>query len=144
MRDGCCDVVLAVNVQVLEFYSYGDISKSEQIAEQALELQDTFDNAMATIKGFNRREEIFGISATDHDTLTNIIRDFAPFFQLWTMVSEFDTARGQWLTGPFNHLNASEISSTMERWWRDCIALLKKFKVGRSVDRGSSRVRAVL
>lgn len=41
--------------QVLEFFTYGDISKSEQIAEQAHELQDTFKQALATVKAYNRR-----------------------------------------------------------------------------------------
>ncbi len=158
--------------KVLEFYSYGDITKSEHIAEQALELQDTFDQALRTVKGFNqrcvhvrwrvpsmtqqlappaqrhsscmrlrclwspcvagsaRREEIFGRPVTEHDALSNIIKDFAPFFQLWTMVSEFDTAKQQWLAGPFGQLNAKEIASSVEQWWRDCGNLIKKFRVG--------------
>jgi hypothetical protein len=46
---------LCLPAQVLAFYSYGDVSKSEQIAEEAMTLQDTFDNAIKTVKEFNKR-----------------------------------------------------------------------------------------
>jgi hypothetical protein len=82
------------------------------------------------VKAYNKREEVFGLPLTDDVALKNVIADFAPFFQLWTTVSEFDTAKQHWLSGQFSQLVASEISESMERWWLDCNALLKKFKVG--------------
>lgn len=75
------------------------------------------------------REEVFALPLTDDAAIKNVINDFAPFYQLWTTVSEFDTAKQHWLSGLFSHLKASEITESMERWWIDCSNLTKKFKV---------------
>ncbi len=75
------------------------------------------------------REEVFALPLTDDAAIKNVINDFAPFYQLWTTVSEFDTAKQHWLSGLFIQLKAAEITESMERWWFDCSNLMKKFKV---------------
>ena len=66
---------------------------------------------------------------SEYDVLNSAIRDFAPFHRLWTMCSEFEIAKNRWLTGPFSALDASQVISTVEAWWKDCLQLQKKFKV---------------
>lgn len=79
---------------------------------------------------FFRRETIFGLVPSEYEVLSQAIRDFSPYFRLWTMSSEFELARAKWLTGPFSALDAATVITTMETWWKDCLQLQKKFKVG--------------
>jgi dynein heavy chain len=71
---------------------------------------------------------ILGQPVTEYPTVEHLMRDFAPFHRLWTIVSNFDTARQRWLDGPFKLLDAVEVATTVEGWWKECLNLIKRFK----------------
>ena len=66
-------------------------------------------DAKARAADFNARDAVFGFPPTEYALLDELLADFAPYFQLWTMCSDFSQKTLSWLQGPLLDLDAAEI-----------------------------------
>jgi dynein heavy chain len=69
---------------------------------------------------------VFGFPATEYAVLDILSLDFEPFYQLWTMLADFEESRAMWLNGPFADLDAPAVESTVNEWWRASYRLSKQ------------------
>lgn len=76
-------------------------------------------------KLFNSREAVFNFPPTEYSFLTKLERDFAPYYKLWTMCSEFNQSRQEWLNGSFLELKGNAIEALITEWWKTSDKLSK-------------------
>jgi hypothetical protein len=100
----------------------------DRTCENAQQLQDRLDAAVARVTDFNTREKIVGMGESGYDKLKDYCEDFLPFYQLWSIVGDFEANRERWLTGTLTSLNASEIAGQVTQWLTEVVRLQKIFK----------------
>jgi dynein heavy chain len=113
--------------QVAAFKGYGDATKVQKFAEEANGLFDSLMQAQATAKDFNARDKVFGFPPTEYALLDQMEEDFDPFYKLWNMVADFNQCKVDWLTGSFLGLDAPNIESQVQDWFRTSYKMSKNF-----------------
>jgi dynein heavy chain, axonemal len=68
---------------------------------------------------------VFNFPPTEYSILTKLETDFAPYYILWTMSSEFNQSRQAWLIGSFLELKGDEIDALVTEWWKTSYELSK-------------------
>ncbi|KAJ0395885.1 hypothetical protein P43SY_002016 [Pythium insidiosum] len=107
------------------FRLYGEIDQTEKYVELAVNLFDALQDAKAKAQDFNAREAVFNFPPTEYALLGKLEADFAPYYKLWTMCSEFNQSRQTWLNGPFLELRGNEIEALVTDWWKTSYKLSK-------------------
>ncbi|TMW61529.1 hypothetical protein Poli38472_012720 [Pythium oligandrum] len=111
--------------EVQAFKLYGEIEQTEKYVELAVNLFDALHDAKAKAADFNAREAVFNFPPTEYSILNKLEADFAPYYKLWTMCSEFNQSRQAWLNGPFLELKGGEIEALVTEWWKTSYKLSK-------------------
>ncbi|KAE8911583.1 Dynein heavy chain 7, axonemal [Phytophthora fragariae] len=111
---------------VQAFTRYGEVEHTDKYVELAITLFDALQDARAKALDFNAREAVFGFPPTEYTPLLGKLEsDFAPYYKLWTMSSEFHASRQAWLNGPFLELKGGAIESLVTEWWKASYKLSK-------------------
>ncbi|KAG7377648.1 hypothetical protein PHYPSEUDO_011184 [Phytophthora pseudosyringae] len=111
---------------VQAFTRYGEVEHTDKYVELAVTLFDALQDARAKAHDFNAREAVFGFPPTEYTPLlTKLESDFAPYYKLWTMSSEFHASRQTWLNGSFLELKGGTIESLVTEWWKASYKLSK-------------------
>ncbi|KAG6956166.1 hypothetical protein JG687_00010768, partial [Phytophthora cactorum] len=112
--------------EVQAFTRYGEVEHTDKYVELAVTLFDALQDARAKAQDFNSREAVFGFPPTEYTPLlTKLEGDFAPYYKLWTMSSEFHASRQTWLNGPFLELKGGAIETLVTEWWKASYKLSK-------------------
>lgn len=91
--------------EVQGFTRYGEVEQTDKYVELAITLFDALQNARAKAQDFNAREAVFSFPPTEYTPLLlKLEGDFAPYYKLWTMSSEFHASRQTWLNRSFLEL----------------------------------------
>ena len=110
--------------KIQQFAEYEENDNNYDLVQK---LESDLNNAMEQMNSFNQRETLFELQLSDKTELQNMIDDFAPFNNLWTNVNSFKYGLQSWMNEKKIHeLNASSISSDVDRWLRECFMLNKK------------------
>ncbi|KAG6609730.1 Axonemal dynein heavy chain [Phytophthora cinnamomi] len=111
---------------VQAFTRYGEVEHTDKYVELAITLFDALQDARAKALDFNAREAVFGFPPTEYTPLLGKLEsDFAPYYKLWTMSSEFHASRQAWLNGPFLELKGGTIEGLVTEWWKASYKLSK-------------------
>ncbi|KAF4028545.1 Dynein heavy chain [Phytophthora infestans] len=111
---------------VRAFTRYGEVEHTDKYVEQAVTLFDALQDARAKAQDFNAREAVFGFPPTEYTPLlAKLEGDFAPYYKLWTMSSEFHSSRQTWLNGSFLELKGGAIEALVTEWWKASYKLSK-------------------
>ncbi|OWZ24775.1 Axonemal dynein heavy chain [Phytophthora megakarya] len=111
---------------VQAFTRYGEVEHTDKYVELAITLFDALQDARAKAQDFNSREAVFGFPPTEYaPLLLKLENDFAPYYKLWTMSSEFHSSRQTWLNGPFLELKGGTIEGLVTEWWKASYKLSK-------------------
>ncbi|KAL3667786.1 hypothetical protein V7S43_007337 [Phytophthora oleae] len=112
--------------EVQAFTRYGEVEHTDKYVELAITLFDALQDARAKAQDFNSREAVFGFPPTEYTPLLSKLEgDFAPYYKLWTMSSEFHANRQAWLNGPFLELKGGTIEALVTEWWKASYKLSK-------------------
>eukprot|EP00644_Phytophthora_capsici_P009072 jgi/Phyca11/526027/estExt2_fgenesh1_pm.C_PHYCAscaffold_60111 len=112
--------------EVQAFTRYGEVEQTDKYVELAITLFDALQDARAKAQDFNAREAVFGFPPTEYTPLLlKLEGDFAPYYKLWTMSSEFHASRQAWLNGSFLELKGGTIEALVTEWWKASYKLSK-------------------
>lgn len=62
--------------------------------------------------------QIFGQLPTEHPAIERMEKDFENHILLWHTANDFFRALPQWMDGPFTLIDAEELQSNMDKWYR--------------------------
>jgi WD40 repeat protein len=95
--------------------------------EKVMELRGCLDEGVVRTKSFNEREQLLGLEVTDYFELDGMIDDFDPYYKLWWTVINFQKSCIEWLTKPIKLINADQVETTIETWYKDSYKMIKNF-----------------
>ncbi|XP_042197106.1 dynein axonemal heavy chain 3 [Callorhinchus milii] len=95
--------------------------------EKLSELTKNLDTALEELEAINREEELLEHQLTHFPMLLTTISNKQPYDQLWKTAYNFYTKSEMWLNGPFQNLNAEEITEEVATMWRTMYKLTKTF-----------------
>jgi len=90
-------------------------------------LRKSLDEGVARTQSYTRREQLLGLEVTDYFELDGMIDDFAPYYNLWHMVIEFQRSEISWTNDAISTLDSSKIESQLESWYKDVYKMIKAF-----------------
>lgn len=61
----------------------------------------------------------------EYPQIDKVGKQFEPYNTMWRFCGEFARSLPQWMEGPFNAINADELASDCDKWWRGSAKLLK-------------------
>lgn len=94
---------------------------------------------MDQLASFNQRETLFELVLSDKSELQRMIDEFQPYLKLWINVNNFKESNQDWtITKKIQDLNANEIQSKTDIWYRECFMLNKKL-----LDKSPEAVAAI-
>ena len=71
-------------------------------------------NAVDQSKVFNNREMLTGLPDTDYSQIGVMVKDFQPFFNLWTTVDNWRKSHKSWMYDDFAALDAQRLEETVD------------------------------
>ena len=60
-------------------------------------------------KKFANRERLMALNETDYSYLTQLSKEYEPYYNLWTTADDWFKTHHLWLTQPWSELNAPDI-----------------------------------
>lgn len=77
----------------------------------------------------NNREQLVGYEEiADYTTLPALIKEFKPYFDLWTTVEEWKKSFNSWLNDPFDEVDAGKVEETVDNSNKTLSAVIRFFK----------------
>ncbi|XP_032896217.1 dynein heavy chain 3, axonemal isoform X1 [Amblyraja radiata] len=103
------------------------IDEMKNNVEKLSELSDNLTAAMDELDTINREEELLGHQVSHFPQLMATVAQKQPYEQLWNTAYNFYTKSEAWLNGPFQGLDAEEITNEVSNMWRTMYKLTKTF-----------------
>jgi len=97
-------------------FGWGPTAQMELYASKIEALSDHLEKADKLVASFNQRDALFGDIPAVYDDLTEIKKQFRPFFELWSTTSLFNGSYSVWMTGPFVELDPVQIGKDVTAW----------------------------
>ena len=77
----------------------------------------------------NNREQLVGYEEiADFTSLPAMIKEFKPYFDLWTTVEEWKKSYNSWLNDPFDEVDAGKVEETVDNSIKTLSGVIRFFK----------------
>lgn len=124
--------VIEIATKVGTFTNFHDMENYEEIANNAREVKAKLDWSIENAKMYNNRECLTGQDETNYDNINATVKDFEPFFSLWTTTDQWMKSHSSWLNDAFDNMDAvalEEIVESAEKTMNKVIRQLKDKEV---------------
>jgi len=91
----------------------GDQDAVAKIAEKCVKIQEKLEDLQTRARNFNNNEMLFGLQSTDYRHVTKVVKNFEPYFQLWTTAADWLRNHQSWLHDSFLDLNGDTIATNV-------------------------------
>ena len=65
---------------------------------------------------------------TDYTEIAQTIKEFKPYFEMWTTIDEWNKQHELWLNGSFDDINSSAVEELVERAQKTMTVVLRNFR----------------
>lgn len=79
-------------------------------------------------KTFNHREMLVELPDSDYSDISQMNKEFAPFYNLWTTIDLFRKSHKSWLEDDFNELDAAKLEEIVENSFKTLNGTARVFK----------------
>ncbi|NXX67841.1 DYH1 protein, partial [Spizella passerina] len=123
------------------FSVQSDVNQAHELAEDARDVRKQLKELQELAVLYNNRERLFGVKVTDYSGLNKMLKDFQPYFDLWTTVSNWIKWNVSWMNDSLLTIEAEELEKnvtdsvkTMQRCVKqfkdspDCQSVAKEFR----------------
>lgn len=117
--------LLEVEKRVNTFGQYSDIDSVTKIAEKVLKIHEKLEDLQSRARNFNSSESLFGLALTDYRHVTRVVKNFEPYYQLWTTSADWLKNHQSWLHDSFLELNGDSIATNVATYNRTMAKCLK-------------------
>lgn len=91
-------------------------------------LDAALEEAREVLAQINVEEQMFEWEMTEFPLLQETYLAKEPYDKLWKTAYDFHTKNEEWLSGPFNALNAEAVDNEVSEMWRTMYKLTKAFQ----------------
>jgi dynein heavy chain len=88
---------------------YKDITKYNEVYELVKDVSVRLNEYTEKSKIFNSREDLFDKDRSDYGKISNNIKEFQPYFNLWQATYDWNNNHDKWLNNPWEELDGEEL-----------------------------------
>jgi hypothetical protein len=103
-----------ISTKVTSFTQFQDINNYEEVATNAKEVWGKLQWANEQAKVYNNREALTGNDDTNYDNINASVKEFEPFYSLWTTTDLWRKSHTSWLNDDFDKLDATFLEECVE------------------------------
>ncbi|XP_029455356.1 dynein heavy chain 1, axonemal [Rhinatrema bivittatum] len=108
--------------------AYVDIGRAHEIANEVRRLQKQIKESQQLALLYNNRERLFGMPITNYDTLAKMVKEFQPFRDLWTTVSDWLRWHDSWMHDPITLIDSEQIEKNVMESYKAMHKCVKQFR----------------
>ncbi|DBA79602.1 TPA: hypothetical protein ACH3X1_008288 [Trebouxia sp. C0004] len=120
------------------FSELGDIAQVDERLGAVQDLETRLKQSQEMADLFTNRERIFDLPPSPFPALAEIQKMLDPLSSLWDMCSEFTHHLPDWMDGPIVAINAEQVATDCEKWYRQTA------KIGKAMAGPAAEVLANL
>ncbi|XP_072845881.2 dynein axonemal heavy chain 1 isoform X3 [Pogona vitticeps] len=117
-----------LQLAVAGFSAHADISRAHEIANEARRIRKQLKESQQMALLYNNRERIFGLPVTNYDKLSRMVKDFQPFYDLWTTASDWLRWADSWMNDPLSAIDAEQLEKNVNESFKTMHKCVKQFK----------------
>ena len=106
--------VAEIASKVTSFTQYVEMDNFEEIAQNARDVKAKLDWGIENAKMYNNRECLTGQDETNYDNINATVKDFEPFYNLWTTTDQWKKSHHSWLNDGFDQMDAVALEEIVE------------------------------
>ena len=120
--------VSEIQSKVTGFTQYADINNFEEISGFAKEIQAKLQWAVDNAKIYNNREALTGNDETNYDNINLAVKEFEPYYNLWTTTEVWMKSHKSWLNDEFDKLDAAFLEECVENSEKTMNKVIRQLK----------------
>ncbi|KAM7063036.1 dynein axonemal heavy chain 1 [Molossus nigricans] len=113
---------------VAGFPAHVDITRAHEIANEVRRVKKQLKDCQQLAALYNNRERIFGLPVTNYDKLTRMVKEFQPYLDLWTTVSDWLRWSESWMNDPLSAIDAEQLEKNVIESFKTMHKCVKQFK----------------
>ncbi|XP_053845413.1 dynein axonemal heavy chain 1 [Vidua macroura] len=110
------------------FSVQSDVNQAHELAEDARDVRKKLKELQDLAVLYNNRERLFGIKVTDYSGLNKMLKDFQPYYDLWTTVSDWIKWNESWMNDSLLKIEAEELEKNVNDSVKTMQRCVKQFK----------------
>ncbi|XP_023791251.1 dynein heavy chain 1, axonemal [Cyanistes caeruleus] len=110
------------------FSVQSDVNQAHELAEDARDVRKKQKELQEMAVLYNNRERLFGIRVTDYSGVSRMIKEFQPYYDLWTTVSDWIKWNESWMNDSLLKIEAEELEKNVNDSVKTMQRCVKQFK----------------
>ncbi|XP_025927284.1 dynein heavy chain 1, axonemal [Apteryx rowi] len=105
-----------------------DVSRAHELANEARRIRKQQKELQNLAILCNNRERIFGMPVTNYGRLSRMVKDFQPYYDLWTTVSDWMRWYDSWMNDPLTEIDAEQLEKNVNESFKTMHRCVRQFK----------------
>ncbi|XP_073447685.1 dynein axonemal heavy chain 1 [Aquarana catesbeiana] len=118
----------SLQMVVAGFSTHTDITRAHEIANEVRRVHKQLKDSQQLAQMYNNRERLFGQPVTNYDKLLKLVKDFQPFRDLWTTVSDWIRWYDSWMNDPLTAIDAEQLEKNVMESYKNMHKCVKHFR----------------
>ncbi|XP_075039903.1 dynein axonemal heavy chain 1 [Mixophyes fleayi] len=118
----------SLQMVVAGFSTHVDISRAHEIANEVRRVHKQLKESQQLAQLYNNRERLFGLPVTNYDKLMRLVKDFQPFRDLWTTVSDWMRWYESWMNDPLTTIDSEQLEKNVSESYKNMHKCVKHFR----------------
>uniref|UniRef100_A0A8B9M6P2 Dynein axonemal heavy chain 1 n=1 Tax=Accipiter nisus TaxID=211598 RepID=A0A8B9M6P2_9AVES len=127
-QNGFQDKLEEMQLTVGGFSIQVDINQARELANKARDIRKQLKELQNLAILYNNRERIFGMKVTNYSKLSRMVKDFQPYYDLWTTVSDWMQWHESWMNDPLVEIEAEQLEKNVSDSFKTMQRCVKQFK----------------
>ncbi|NXL44771.1 DYH1 protein, partial [Podilymbus podiceps] len=127
-QNGFQDKLEEMQLTVGGFSIQADVNQAHELAHKAREVRKQLKELQNLAILYNNRERIFGMKVTSYSKLSRMVKDFQPYYDLWTTVSDWMQWYESWMNDPLMEIEAEQLEKNVNDSFKMMQKCVKQFK----------------
>ncbi|XP_071611851.1 dynein axonemal heavy chain 1 [Heliangelus exortis] len=127
-QNGFQDKLEDMELTVGGFSVQVDVSQAHELAKKARQVKKQQQELQELAVLYNNRERIFGMKVTNYSKVSRMVKEFQPYYDLWTTVSDWMEWNESWMNDPLMDIEAEQLEKNITDSFKTMQRCVKQFK----------------
>ncbi|NWX92741.1 DYH1 protein, partial [Nothoprocta pentlandii] len=118
----------AMQLSVGGFSIQVDVTRAHELANEARRIRKQQKELQNLAILYNNRERIFGMPVTNYGRLSRMVKEFQPYYDLWTTVSDWMRWYDSWMNDPLTEIDAEQLEKNVNESFKTMHRCVRQFK----------------
>ncbi|NXM42418.1 DYH1 protein, partial [Gymnorhina tibicen] len=110
------------------FSVQSDVNQAHKLADDSRDVRKRLKELQEMAVLYNNRERLFGMKVTDYSGLSKMLKEFQPYYDLWTTVSDWIKWNESWMNDSLLKIEAEELEKNVIDSVKTMQRCVKQFK----------------